>query len=155
MSCFCLYFTSSRNKIDPRAHVCIFIGYHAGMKGSKLYNLKTKQSFISWDVIFQEHLFPLHSIVHESSMIDPFPNLVLPNPPYDTSMDLHPPIHNPNIISPSPLHDSTITTIPRRSCRSSKPPSYLRDFHCNLTTPIPSLFFYFSHCLPSVKLPNL
>ena len=34
-----------------------------GMKGYKLYDLHTKQLFISRDVTFHEHVFPFHSII--------------------------------------------------------------------------------------------
>lgn len=117
----CLTFASTlpvrRTKFDHRARVCTFIGYPIGMKEYKLYDLKTKQFFVSRDVILYEHVFPFHSIVTESSLTDHFPNLVLPSLLADPSMDNYPPIHTlPILSSSSPTHNSSTSTIIRCSC---------------------------------------
>lgn len=39
----------------------MFLGYPFAKKGYKLYNLHTKQCFISGDVVFHEHHFPFSS----------------------------------------------------------------------------------------------
>ncbi|KAK9126511.1 hypothetical protein Scep_015357 [Stephania cephalantha] len=58
----CLGFASSylvnRNKLDPRARKCIFLGFGAGIKGYKLYDLNTHHIFFSRNVIFYEDIFP-------------------------------------------------------------------------------------------------
>ncbi|KAK9129540.1 hypothetical protein Sjap_010027 [Stephania japonica] len=73
----CLSFASSypvsRNKLDQRARKCIFLGFGAGIKGYKLYDLNNYQIFFSRNVIFYEDIFPfpdhqtLPSVLPESS----------------------------------------------------------------------------------------
>ena len=61
--CLCYSSTSSshRNKFDPRARACIFLGYPHGYKGYKLLDIETHSVSISLHVIFYEDIFPLVS----------------------------------------------------------------------------------------------
>jgi hypothetical protein len=44
----------NRSKLDKKDEKCIFIGYKDGLKGYKIWNLKTKKFVYSRDVVFRE-----------------------------------------------------------------------------------------------------
>ena len=76
---FASMLSSNCTKFEPRARMCIFIGYPLGVKGYKLYDMVNKQVFVSRDVIFHENVFSFHSTNDASSLIDPFSDFVLPS----------------------------------------------------------------------------
>lgn len=45
-------------KLDARAKKCIFLGCASNTKGYKVYDLASKELFVSRDVVFYEHVFP-------------------------------------------------------------------------------------------------
>ncbi|KAL6342166.1 hypothetical protein AAG906_004486 [Vitis piasezkii] len=192
----CLAFASTltahRTKFQPRSRVCV-LGYPPGIKGCRLYDVVTKQIFISQDAIFHEEIFPFHTATPLDKLTGPFPNLVLPisclEPSPISQSIVYAPSIDSNISLPisgglSPTLDSAFNNIAselfdsdlhvsapslakvllRRSIRVSKPPSYLKDFHCNLLShkDLPScatsypLSKYLSHgsLSASVKFPH-
>lgn len=111
----------------------MFIGYHSNQKGYKLFDLETKQVFLSRDVVFCEDVFPFKSA--DSS------------PPINTHISNHPPIfaagsstpdddppffHDPPVIHPPfpevtdilpSSHDDIDNTLPSSSIIQSFPPT--------------------------------
>lgn len=140
----CLAFVSTlsagRNKFEPRARLCVFIGYPPGVKGYKLIDFHTHEIFISRDVIFHEDVFPFKTTNPTGFNSDPFDTIALPRldhpiPPiidHSHTQPITEPIPQPaNTSNHAPLH-------PRKSTRNSKKPSYLLDYHCNQASIAPA-----------------
>ncbi|KAL4558415.1 hypothetical protein LXL04_036615 [Taraxacum kok-saghyz] len=126
--------TSNRTKFNPRAKSCLFLGYPSYMKAYKLLDIETNQILYSRDVVFHESIYPF-SNGDPNITTDPFSQTVLPFPFSDTVPSPAPNIQPEPTVQPeqSPILDEPPVVEPsvRRTDRISRPPSYLRNYHCN------------------------
>lgn len=115
--------------------------------------LRLKRCCYPWTI------FPFHSISSSNNLIDPFSDVVLPNiasnsalyhlPATSSSNIRHADQDDPKFSYNSSLQgsasyqslttntDHSLSPIPRRTARTTKAPSYFRDYHCNLLTKTP------------------
>ncbi|CAL9022379.1 unnamed protein product [Prunus brigantina] len=149
-TCFVHIQSSHRDKLDPRAVKCIFMGYSSSQKGYKCYNHNSKKLIVTRDVKFDETT-SFYSKSPESSsqgehFLDLFP---LPNPatnndvvsPMSTNIDM--PLTETESVVPSAAdQDSEVTqhedqsnieaaaptALRRYPTRDRRPPTRLQDY---------------------------
>jgi len=56
--CYAYNLNRDKDKFVSRSRKCVFVGYPFEKKGWRLYDLETKEYFISRDVVFTETEFP-------------------------------------------------------------------------------------------------
>ena len=125
-----------RKKLDPRARACVYLGVKPGTKGFVLYDVNTREIFISRHVRFHEFVFPFMHPTIPATPLQPRSSHS-DTAYYDTifpSNDIH--MHDQSYTAdashshPMPLPASQPQL--RHSTRSRRTPSYLQDYHCNL-----------------------
>ncbi|KAI3729444.1 hypothetical protein L6452_18102 [Arctium lappa] len=148
--------TNERHKFSQRAKACLFVGYPVGMKAYKLMDLETKQVFQSRDVVFHENVFPYKGGQVDKDY-DPFSDIVVPaarNDFYEDderhttrmehvqSPENEDELGEPISSEPMECQNESLSTEAagcnqsengnRRSSQNRRPPSYLKEYHCNV-----------------------
>jgi len=59
--------STNKQKFDPRASKCVFIGFKRGTKICVLLNVKSREIFVSRDVVFYENVFPYQRVKDTSN----------------------------------------------------------------------------------------
>ncbi|PNY05486.1 retrovirus-related Pol polyprotein from transposon TNT 1-94 [Trifolium pratense] len=126
--CFATTLTSHQTKHDPRARKSVFLGYKSGYKGYVLYDLSSREIFISRHVTFHEHVLPYPSSTsNPTSNWDYVPSNHSPAAPISNSNDTNvPPLvttsSDTTVSTSSPSSPPNPTSSHRRSTRPKQIP---------------------------------
>ncbi|XP_050156356.1 uncharacterized protein LOC126630314 [Malus sylvestris] len=131
-----------KDKLDPRAIKCAFVGYSTSQKGYKCYDSKTRKVFVSRDVRFDEthSFFQKHDDEPQGELsYEVFPTpLFLDDPrlstPHNEAVEIEPTPENMKANDEEVLHERREPQLeqpppPRRNpSRNRQPPARLDDF---------------------------
>ncbi|WJX19063.1 hypothetical protein P8452_08796 [Trifolium repens] len=152
--CFVSTLQAHRTKFQSRVKKCIYLGHSSGAKGFLIFNLHTRELFVSRHVIVYETVFPYYrnmssstidSIfpitlldVNISPVVDVIPTLASPSTevPLVTSSSIDDnsvPAHSSFSSPPIPPITPTVTAAPIPTGFSTRPkttPKYLNAYKC-------------------------
>ncbi|KAL2237830.1 UNVERIFIED_CONTAM: Retrovirus-related Pol polyprotein from transposon RE1 [Sesamum indicum] len=122
--CFITNTFPFKEKFEPRALKCVFLGYVHGTKGYKVMEMNTGKIHISRDIIFHETTFPFSKFKeYDSDIVCPLPAIS----ELIEDQDSNEPSHTPTDLNQEP---KTITETHRRSTRLTRKPAWMNDYEC-------------------------